>query len=486
MSEITRDSEHPSGDVNMDTGAPEQQMSSAEAETRPAQRRATSVDMTSGEGDAEMVNNDARTSDSVYPTPSSMSTYATAPASKESSKTHDADSSTNQIPSIDEQVATVMALMQKPLVDKQKGYVVSANWLNRVLVRSSQPPRGGVIDKKAAEGEIGPVDNSDLVLVTDSSSGTFKDEAGEPFVPLRPGLTMGEDFEIVPAEAWDLMMKWYGLASQSPAIVRYAHNTNTAGGEENIQYEINPPIFTILRLVGSPPTANQAALKDQKSPPVKMLASRHTLYQQWLRRAKELAGIDMNTKVRVWKVLGGLTSTQTSGVLTPVQSRSGSPAPSATLVASAGNNLALDVNDFLSLQEGSQRELLEDAKDQTMNDKYNGSMTLDLVGLTTDHVVVLDEMIGGPGGPWSSEPGKSSGGRLALPPAGKNNLKLKPKTPTASGRTSPALEPPRGRRKDGRPRGNTGFNNLGNTCYMASALQCLRSVEELTNYFLRM
>lgn len=32
--------------------------------------------------------------------------------------------------------------------------------------------------------------------------------------------------------------------------------------------------------------------------------------------------------------------------------------------------------------------------------------------------------------------------------------------------------------------GLTGLNNLGNTCYMASALQCIRSIEELTKYFL--
>jgi ubiquitin carboxyl-terminal hydrolase 4/11/15 len=375
--------------------------------------------------------------------------------------------------------------MMQPLKERQKGYVVSMAWLKRVLSRSST--HADKTDKTAAEGEVGPVDNSDLILVTDPANVGFKDEKGEPFVPLRPGLQLGEDFEIVPQEGWNLMIQWYGLADQSPAIVRYAHDTSVAGDAANVQYEINPPIFTILKLPSPSAGTTPKTLKEKNMKPVRSLSSRHTNFQKWLKEAKTLANIDMSTKVRVWRILGGLGSATASAAMTPAASRSASPAPAASIVATAGSNLVLDLSTFLSLSEGAQRELIEDAKDQTANPNYNGRMSLDVAGLGGSDVVVLEERV--PGGEWVSEASKQALSRLGVPSGSLKNgasSRLKNMSPTTSGRSSPVREPIRGRRKDGKPRGCTGLSNLGNTCYMNSALQCVRSVEELTHYFLSM
>lgn len=419
--------------------------------------------------------------DNAYPAPSSMQTYSASSDSQNSAQVYNSSDS-HDLPSIDDQVAHVTRYMMLPLQEKQKGYLLSSSWLRRVLSRSST--HADKADKAASEGEIGPVDNSDIVLDIDPAT-AFKDETGQPFVPLRPGLQLGEDYEIVPEEGWNLIMKWYGLAKQSPAVVRYAHNTNAAGGAENIQYEINPPVFTILKL--SNPTAGMTpqTLKDKNATPVRLLASRHTNFQKWLKEAKELAHVDMSTKVRVWRILGGLGSGTTSAAMTPAASRSASPAPNTSQAVNAGNNLVLDLNNFLSLSEGAQRELLEDAKDQTANPNYNGRSTLDMAGLGGSEVVVLEERSSN--GEWVSEASKQTLSRLGVPTGKLKNgsaTKLKNKSPTASGRSSPVNEPVRGRRKDGKPRGCTGLSNLGNTCYMNSALQCVRSVEELTYYFL--
>ncbi|KAL2820870.1 hypothetical protein BDW59DRAFT_112294 [Aspergillus cavernicola] len=445
---------------------------------------ADQMDMTGSDGST---GNDNSTSDNAYQTPSSMSTYTAPVAETHDNTTTGASVSHDERPSYDDQVAKVTCFMMQPLRECQKGYLVSMSWLKRVLARSST--HADKIDKTAAEGEIGPVDNSDLVLVTDPVNTSFKDEHNEPFIPLRPGLQIGEDYEVIPQEGWDLVMQWYGLAEQSPTIIRYAHNTNSSGDSENLQYEINPPIHTILKLGNPTAGTTPDVLREKNLAPVKTLSSRHTNFQTWLRQAKQSVSIDTMAKVRVWRILGGLNSTTPSTTITPAASRSNSPAPFSPFVSNAGGSRILDLNTFLSLQEGSQRELLEDAKDQTFNANYNGRMTLDLAGLGDNDIVVLEErvLVANNEADWVSELSKQTMNRLGVPSGStKPNLpsKLKTKSPATSGRSSPVSEPIRGRRKDGKPRGNTGLSNLGNTCYMNSALQCVRSVEELTYYFL--
>lgn len=368
-------------------------------------------------------------------------------------------------PSIDEQIAKVQELVQAIPTDKEKGYVVSSRWLERVQARGSNPPPG--IRKSAMEGDIGPLDNSDIAMVGEDSSDLI-DEAGEKFTMLRPGLQIGEDFHVLPQEAYDLVLQWYGIARNSPIITRYAHALSD-NNPLDVQWELNPPIFSFLKVVGS---HTLQAQKDADLPPPRMLSSVHTGFMKWLKNAKDLLHIDLNTKVRVWRVLGGIKSTSASGILTPVASRSASPAPGAEIFAHAGSKMILDVNTFALLTLGEQREYI-DQKDQTMNPKYNGSLDLRTIGLGRSDVIVLEEQTS-KADEWPSENTKI-------------NLKgaSKAKNLTVSGRSSPTPSMmTRGRaQRDGKPKGIVGLQNLGNTCYMNSALQCIRSVEELTEYF---
>lgn len=427
-------------------------------------------------------------SPSSNPTPDTLNTASRLPST--STTTHDV------IPSIDEQIEQVMQLAHKSMEAGQKGFIISAKWLARVLSRGSNP-RDGMdrFGKEARIGTIGPVDNTGLNLIVDPSLGNFKDEAGDPFVPLKPGLQMSEDFEILPEEAWNLTIKWYGLQEGSAIITRYCHNTSTSETRENLQFELHPPVFTILKLPDASGGMTSNTLREKDLIPIKLLASRHERFNSFLTRVKELANIPLKTRVRIWRILGGLGRNAQTGMLTPAQSRSTSPSPTFVPPVDPGDRLVMDVKTFVNLQLGSQRELVE-ANDETANEKYNGHATLDLIGLRQDEVIVIEEQIGGPaGGEWVSDAAgrqaKTNGVTISVTKNGSTVIRdtLKPGAAKVanSGRISPALGGmmTRGRQqKNGRTRGTAGLSNLGNTCYMNSALQCIRSVEELTQYFL--
>lgn len=398
------------------------------------------------------------------------------------------------VPSIDDQVSKVIDLtIPQWMKEGQKGYLISYKWLAKVMSRSSDPAQASKyaskFGKEVREGEIGPVDNTDIWLDTDASN-RFEDEKGQDFVFIKPGLQLGEDYEVVPPEAWELIIQWHGKAQGSPTIIRYCHNTSTSDYQENLVWEISPPIFTLLKLPDKSQHLSPNDLKERDAKPARILASRSERFQTFLKRAKILLKIDMQTKVRLWRILGGLGGQD--GVLTPAQSRSASPAPGSILTVDPGERLILDVDTFAQLQNGSQRELV-DARDEVANQNYNGSSNIAIYGLSSDAVYVLEEMIGGPaGGEWVSDGAtanaKTNGVPISVTKSGATTVRdtLKPKAASSRG-ASPARTGmiTRGRQtKQGRSRGTVGLTNLGNSCYMNSALQCVRSVEELTEYFL--
>ncbi|KAJ5949290.1 hypothetical protein N7454_000874 [Penicillium verhagenii] len=383
---------------------------------------------------------------------------------------------------IDDQVAQINALVEKPLVDGQKGFVISSAWLQRLFARSST--HADKADKEALESELGPLDNTDIVLDIGPKD-DLRDEQGDVYVPVRPGLQLGEDYEIAPQEAWDLLKTWYGIADGTPTITRYAHETNP-DGISNIIYELNPPIITIFKLSHPGAGMTPKVLKEKNLPPTKVLTGRQTNFMKWLKQAKQLAGIDMATKVRVWKIAGGIPSANVSTVNTPAPSRTVSPAPPAGLMTSLHKNLVVDLNTFISISD-DQRQLL-DIKDQTNNDNYNGRMTVSMAELLPTDTVVLEEGVGKD--EWVSEVSAKTLKRLGIPTEQpKRELTSSPavlsiKTPAPSGRSTPVEKLPRGRKPKGHQLGRTGLTNLGNTCYMNAATQCIRAVEELSIYFL--
>lgn len=404
---------------------------------------------------------------------------------------HDADRLAP--PSYDEQYERVFQLMQAPVEEGEKGFVVSMRWLGRVIARATEGRNGGDHGKEALEGDVGPVDNSDIVPQGAFASTLSYEGTDIPFVPLNPGLTFEQEYLTVPEKAWNLIMEWYGVAENQKPIIRFVVDTAPGAVVQNLMYESYPPVFTIRKVLHkstqgtkppTPPGTSASTSQTATGPPtperdtseptaVKILATSHESSMKWLARAKKAAGIEIGRKVKIWRQMDPSSiavdnSSQQAGMLTPDASRSGSP-------ESAPNEdepkLVIEPSEFAKWVVGTDYEMV-DLQDHTTNEKYNGKSTLEILGLGVSQTIVLEELAPGSDNQRNAKKGNAG----------------KTKFDEANGRASPAPSGPvtRGRtRKDGRTRGAIGLTNLGNTCYMNSALQCISRVEELAIFFLQ-
>lgn len=385
------------------------------------------------------------------------------------------------MPPIDVQISTVKTMIGAYLEQTKEGdkvYLVSKRWLNKVLSRGSEARQNS---KEEPEGEIGPIDNSDLIQQI------IKSHDGDNFVQLRHGLGT-DDFELFPEDAWTMVTEWYGVTQGTLPIERVAHNTNPdRNGLKNIQFEFHPPIFTIHRLFSEHSGINLPQLMKAQNPAAPIfILSRSTRYYDFLKLVKKAAGIEQTKKIRIWRVPKIQPAAEPKALIgasdTPPASSPESPAAPEVQTdiepQDSWTKLLLDVVAFTQLEKGIGREEVV-YSDVSTHPNYNGHLDLAHFGLADDQTVVLDESVNSRD--FVSTFVAKSGTSTALTRIGTSTSQPN------SGRTSPAPSGPmtRGRtNKNGRVMGTVGLSNLGNTCYMNSALQCVRSVEELTKYFL--
>ncbi|GAA5986105.1 hypothetical protein JCM5350_004435 [Sporobolomyces pararoseus] len=373
--------------------------------------------------------------------------------------------------------------------DGEDWYLISSKWYKRWLTAVTGTVQSKDLDDQSIQvDQVGPIDNQDL-----------KDtpQSGE----LKKPLTEGVEIELLPDSAYNLLKEWYG--SIGPDYSRSVVNGRV---------EFYPPNFKLFLLVPSDSTSS-TSLPLQPPPQISLTSTTpFSTLQKFAQEAFNLEGGEESRSIRLWRLPESDPD--------PVSSDQGPAYVLSDKLRENGVEL-LEFNPQIQAnqEEGEEEEgpftledgLLTDSETRIAIEQQqeDGSWIVDseeilafLAARGVDTPSSLDNNVVEQQEQEQQTPETSLTNTFkekskGLFGNGWHTTLHKPKstlTPTTSSTTSNnnglmsqitgALTRSKTASHNKGQRGLVGLSNLGNTCFMNSAIQCMSNTKELKEYFL--